>query len=265
MDPADELEIGGLVHRPAQPREVLHVAHVGEAEALGMLPDVRRDVLALGGQPRLAPGQGQRGGREHLGVLAVGKRRRLRVADVVEAAVGVGEAPQHEPRHGRVQQRAVRRDAHDHRDAEAPRRAVEAIEHVVLAARVHRQPFRLGEVHDGAIGRALGGGDDDRLQLRDAAGPLDEVAQQRAARHVHQRLAGEPARAHARLHEGGDHRSSLTGRPSAAEALAASAISSTRRPPVASSIGGAPRSAHATKCRSSSTNMKLRSVLMDSS
>src|SRR5205823_3313238 len=143
--------------------------------------------------------------------------------------------------------------------------AVEAVEDVVLAPRVYRQPVRLGEGHEGPIARALGGRDDDRLQPRDAARALHEVTQQRAAGHVHQRLAGQTRRTQARLDEGGDHRSSLTARPSAAEALAASAISSTRRPPAASSVGGAPVSAHATKCRSSSTNMALRSVLIDSS
>src|SRR5258706_511299 len=81
---------------------------------------------ALGGQARLAPRAGQRRGREHFRVLAVGECRRLRVARVVEAAARVEKPRQHEAGHSRIEQRAVGRDADDDGDAEAARRLVEA-------------------------------------------------------------------------------------------------------------------------------------------
>src|SRR3990170_2135120 len=86
IDRAHELEVGGLVHGPAEGREVRLVGHVGDAERVGLLPDVGRDVLALGGEPRLPPGPLERSEREDLGIQAVGERRRLGVADVVERA-----------------------------------------------------------------------------------------------------------------------------------------------------------------------------------
>ncbi len=247
VDGPDELEVGRLVHRPSQVREILDVGDVGQPEPAGLLPDERRHVLALGGQPGLAPGRRQRGEGKHLGVLTVGEGRRLCVAHVVEQAATLAEAGQHAAGDHRIEQRAVGGDADDDRGAETGGGAVDAIEHIGLAPTVYRQAGLVGEGHDGVVGRSVGGGDDHGLHALDASGPLDQPGQHRPPRHVGQCLAGQPAGAHARLHDGGDHSPSLTGRPSTAERLAASAMASTVRPPAASSSGLAPPSMQSTR------------------
>src|SRR5437879_2680837 len=264
VDRPDELEARQPVDRPATVGEVRLVCDIEEAEQLRVFPDVGRDVFTLGDEPRLVPSPFECGEREHFGIQTVGERRRLRVADVVEHAAGLEELREDPARDSGVEQRTVGSDPHDNGNAEPARRPVEAVQDVLLVTRIGRQIVIGGESKDRVVRRLLGRRDDDSLDPGDPPRALHEAREHGLPGDVGEGLAGQSRRAHPRLHDGSDHRPTGTGRPCAAAAFAASATSRIARPPAASSIGESPVSTHRPKWRISSTNIWLRSVLIDS-
>src|SRR6266566_4880244 len=260
----DRLELGLAPH---EREDVIHAERLAETivdRAYEL--EVRQlvDRPATVGEARLVPSPFECGEREHFGIQTVGERRRLRVADVVEHAAGLEELREDPARDRGVEQRTVGSDPHDNGNAEPARRPVKAVQDVLLVTRIGRQIVIGGESKDRFVRRLLGRRDDDSLDPGDPPRALHEPREHGLPGDVGEGLAGQSRRAHPRLHDGSDHRPTGTGRPCAAAAFAASATSRIARPPAASSIGESPVSTHRPKWRISSTNIWLRSVLIDS-
>src|SRR3989441_7827183 len=264
VDGPNELEVRGAVDGPAEVREVRFVLDIQPTESLRVPPDVRRDVLTLGGRRRFAPRALKRLEREHLGVETVGKCGRLRIARVIDRASRLDEPRDHETRDPGIEERAVGSHAHDDRDTKPARRLVEAVQDVFLAPGVGGKVVIRGESEDRFVRGLLRRRDDHPLDARDPPGAPHEAREHWLAGDVGERFAGEARRAHSRLHDRRGHCPIFTGRPSVADAFAAEGTSRIARPPAASSTGGSPAWMHRTKWRISSTNIWFRSVLIDS-
>src|SRR2546422_9915125 len=204
------------------------------------------------------------GARKSLLYEPGGKRARLRIAHVVDRASRFDESRDHETRDPGIEQRAVGSHAHDDRDTKPARRLIEAVQDVLLAPGVGGKVVIRSESEDRFVRGPLRRRDDQPLDARDPPGALHEAREHRLAGDVGERFAGESRRTHSRLHDRRDHCPIFTGRPSVADAFAASATSRIARPPAASSTGGSPAWMHRTKWRISSTNIWFRSVLIDS-
>ena len=99
----------------------------------------------------------------------------------------------------RVDQRAVRRDADDQVGVRLARGADIAREHVVLAAAVAAQAEAAGEVDERVVGGVRRSPRGRPRRPPAARQPLELALEQRPAGQVHQDLARQPRRGHARL------------------------------------------------------------------
>jgi hypothetical protein len=186
--------------------EVLVGLQPADREALGPQLEVPRHVLAivrLGGLPprRLQRAAGQRLGVEPVGEAAQPEAQRVRRRDrgVVES---LRRAQHDEPvdQLG-VDERAVRRDPHDHVRRRAVGGGAEPVEHVGLAAPGAAHALALGQVRDRVVAREVRRGDDHVVERRRAPRPLDHEREQRPSAEIGEHLARPPAGAHPGLHD----------------------------------------------------------------
>jgi hypothetical protein len=196
----DEDEVGGLIDRPAQVREVHIVLHLAQCEALRLRVDERRDVLALGGLAGFARCLLQHFVAHALHIEAVGVGGMQGVRGVIDA--GLLRGVDHLVDDLRIGERAIACEAHDIRRLETFGRTDEAIEHVVQAAAMAAYADAFAQGLQCIVAR-IGAGRYD--QIVDAPGTphaFDLVREQRLATDAQQHLAGQAGRAHARLQDG---------------------------------------------------------------
>ena len=177
------------------------VRHVTEAEPVRVLVDEWRHMFSLVGLGGFRICHCQRARTDHLGVEPSGVRAGKRVRHVVAAPSFV--PLEHQPRHVRIEERAVRSDA-NHRVGRKPDCGLDVPrQHVSFRAPRHFDIEFRAKPRNGIILGVQGSRHDDLQTRAHLSHALDHELEQRSIQHPHHDLPWEAGGGHARLDDRG--------------------------------------------------------------
>src|SRR5262249_11174653 len=182
---------------------------VADAEALRLIPQERRRVLALERPVGLAPRRLQRLVGHDLDVVSVGPARRMQISQKILAVVRAEDAADR----ARVDQRTVRRDLDDEIVLAGVAGGAEvAIEQIGRVPRVGAHARAAAEPEDRLVGDVGGGGDDELEDRGRGEDALELTLEDGLAGERQEHLAGEPRGAGPGLDDDEGHAASRAAR-----------------------------------------------------